>query len=855
MLMYIALLCLCHITPFGEKTWIMYDLKRQYVDFYSYYKTIVSGESNIFYSFSTALGSGILGFFIYYLSNPLFLIFCLFRAEQFPLAVSIMIGITLVLAAIIMDLFLQWYLGTYADPDGSRCWIWIFSIAWSFSGFLIAHSMNMMWTDVVILLPLILYFLEIMLREKRIAIGYILVLAVMLILNYYITYQVLIFLGLWTLMRLWLTRSDKPFKEMTRVAFATVISVAMDAVLLLPAAFELANSPKDITRLGLEASGKNISPLDVFSKAFLFCYDANQPRFGLPQIYVGILLLLLFISFFTLKEIDKRERIAFGILFLFLIASFCIDYMNLFWHAGMEPSGHPYRQAPVCVFTMLLCSARAFAAMHHSESGIKTKSILFSMVVLVGIWMMLARSEYEYVNKKMLITNLLMIVLYAVLLCLNSKKNIKKSKLDTFYLILLTTVLAAELLANAVFTYPYIAQKCENSSEYADKITANRSVVGEIKMEDPSFYRMESLTPRQQNEAMMYNFKGVTHYSSAGMTYVRYFLQKCGYNDDTLYTHYGHDNTVAMDSILGIKYLVTEDTSVVHPSYIQQSTPDGGVFSYVNPYFAGVAFATDTFADCKTKWENFEDIMSIGSPKEIMANPFDLQEDLVSRLVGEQTVIFKPADTMENYLDEHTIEYIVTPSIDGELYMYIDGLDELSQGMAIYRGDEFLTSYGNASCYKVLNLGYSAKDHPITIQVYVENDEPIFGEALFRSEDLSVIEEASEQLSHTGFDIKQISSSHLEMSVPEAKGIWTSIPYEEGWNISLNGKGVDPICIYGALMYIPTGEAGKLEMVFVPVGFKAGAMISIIAILGLCISIRWKKHCDIHSEFPENKEV
>ena len=50
------------IVPFGENTFLMYDMKRQYVDFYSYLKSIVFGSNNIFYSFSTTLGFGFTGF-------------------------------------------------------------------------------------------------------------------------------------------------------------------------------------------------------------------------------------------------------------------------------------------------------------------------------------------------------------------------------------------------------------------------------------------------------------------------------------------------------------------------------------------------------------------------------------------------------------------------------------------------------------------------------------------------------------------------------------------------------------------------------------------------------------------------
>ena len=109
-LLYLVLLAGCDIVPFGDNTWVMFDLKRQYIDFFSYYQRIFSGEEGILYSFQTALGSGMIGFFIYYLGNPLFLLLLPFRPDRLPLAVSFVIGVTLILSAMIMAAFLRCYL-------------------------------------------------------------------------------------------------------------------------------------------------------------------------------------------------------------------------------------------------------------------------------------------------------------------------------------------------------------------------------------------------------------------------------------------------------------------------------------------------------------------------------------------------------------------------------------------------------------------------------------------------------------------------------------------------------------------------------------------------------------------------
>ena len=247
-LIYITVLALEEIAPFGERTFLMFDLKRQYVDYYAYYRTIISGDNDIFYSFSTALGSGTLGFFAYYLTSPFLLILSLFKPEKIYLGITLVIGLKLILAAVLMDLFLQ---KSIFDKEKvsikgiSGAGVFLGALSWAFSGFLFAHSMNMMWMDVIILFPLYIYFLDELIKNNR-KLPHIILLFAFLILNYYITYQVLLFTALWTFVRIWLYKLKSPALVIWRVFYSSMISIMLSAFLTLPTFLELMNSPKDI---------------------------------------------------------------------------------------------------------------------------------------------------------------------------------------------------------------------------------------------------------------------------------------------------------------------------------------------------------------------------------------------------------------------------------------------------------------------------------------------------------------------------------------------------------------------------------------------------------------------------------
>lgn len=842
---YLLVLIVRQIAPFGDSTWLMFDMKRQYVDYYSYLRTIWSGDNNVFYSFATALGSGMLGFETYYLTSPFLLLVVLFPQDMIPVAVSVIIGIKLVIAAVIMCLFLEHFKGFKDLEVNDNPWvILLISVSWGLNGFLVAHSMNMMWTDVIIMLPLIIWALEHLLREKKI-LPYVLCLAAMLYLNYYITYQVLLFTALWTLLRLYITKDSHPFRQIGRVALSTILAALLDAVVLVPTALELVNSPKDITKLGLEASGKNLIIRDVLSKLPSLSYDYIESRFGEPQIFIGVLFLIVGIMFFADSRRSKRERIGYGIMLLIFLASFCRDILNLIWHAGMEPSGHPYRQAFMCVFVMLICCYEFlqdfFADVDKDYPLITKKNYLIALglafVLLSVMFYEVLRLRYDHISRLTQVVNVALLLVYtAIILLVILSMEKEKKRISHILLALLVCMQLTDLAANTVYIHYWQSLNASSMAEYRATVDKMKEASDWIKENDSSFYRVENLNPREQNDGMQYNYKGVTHYSSAGMIYVRYFLQRMGFNDDTLYTHYGHDNTVTSDSILGIKYLMTDGTYAAHDDY--ELVKEGDVEVYANPYALPVAVGVNDY-DLSDISSDFGLVSNDAEMEHLKGmNPFELQEDIYSRLTGYKEDIFKDVNitkTTEIIDGDPTDIYSIVPSVDGTVYVYVDGLMGQSRSMAVYANDEFVSGYGNESCLKVLNLGHRNKGETFTVKVVGMDDESYLGEGLFVSEDMDALKDAYKRAVSGGIDIDMKSSSHLSFKTAEADGVFLTVPAEVGWHVKVDGKEIKPLTVYDSLMYIPTGEkvVHEVDMYFIPDGIIAGLVISLIAILAL----------------------
>lgn len=850
--LFVVFIVVSRIYPMGNDTFLMFDLKRQYVDFYSYFKSILTENNNFFYSFSATLGSGMMGFSTYYLSSPFLLILCLFPQNLLMLGITVVIGLKLIFAAIIMDLFLQAMIQVPVDKKSNIC-IWTGAISWAFSSFLIAHSMNMMWMDVIILLPVIIWGVELIIANNQ-KLPYIICLILMLWFNYYITFQVLIFVGLWTLIRVWVLKINKPFAVIGRVIITTIVCPLVDAIFLIPTALELMNSPKDITQLGLTLTGKNLGILDILSKIPTLSYDYIEARFGYPQIYCGVLFIILGFMYFLNKRIELREKIGYLVLFAIFTISFSRDILNLIWHAGMEPSGHPYRQAFMFIFLMIICGTNALIRMEDNGIVISILSILGTGI----LFFLVLKKRYDHISTLTIYVNWGLLILYTIgLLIILSKNTIIKGKLKEAAFLFLVILQFSELLVNAVYTYKNQAMQCEQASDFNYRVVYTNQAIDYVKSNDNGFYRIENLNPRQQNDAMQFNYNGITHYSSAGLTYVRYYMQRLGFNDDGLYTNYGHDNTATVDSLLGVKYILSDNTYNVHPEYTKLW--DGTLGVYENPYAISIAVGTNDF-----------DLEDISRPINMLSSddwnnsitvedPFSLQEDIYSRLCNKKVSIFKKASVnYSDYIDDDSNlnrKYTVITQDEGEVYMYLSGILEYVQGLAVFVNDELVSSYGNKSAIKVLNLGYYKKGETIEVTVMGGSPEPVFGNEIFVTENKEALSEAYEIVKENNILVNKISSSHLTMDCSYRDGILLTVPAEKGWKIKVNGKKVVPISVYGSLLYIPLDKASGeqlIDMYFVPEGFLLGAVISFVTIsilLHLFLLKRFKidskKHKDI----------
>ena len=147
--MMVVISVLLGMYPFGERTILISDMNKQFNDYYAYFKTIVTGENNLIYTFSKNLGGDMVGFSAYYLQNPFLLILLLFPNDILPLGVWVMI----ILQVACCSLTFSVYMNHTNTPSKMSV---IFSLAYAFLGYTFGYIYSTHSFCNIIMLPLVI---------------------------------------------------------------------------------------------------------------------------------------------------------------------------------------------------------------------------------------------------------------------------------------------------------------------------------------------------------------------------------------------------------------------------------------------------------------------------------------------------------------------------------------------------------------------------------------------------------------------------------------------------------------------------------------------------------------------------
>ena len=166
--------------PFGENTVNYKDGVIQYLDFFAYYKRLLSGEASLLYTFEKTLGGGNIAVFSYYLASPFNLLAVFFTQEQIPALFTVLTLCKAATAAATFTLYLRIRFPRM-KPVPAVC----LALCYALGQYTFSQASNTMWLDGIYMLPLILLGTYRLVQNRRKKLLLILSVAASILFNWY----------------------------------------------------------------------------------------------------------------------------------------------------------------------------------------------------------------------------------------------------------------------------------------------------------------------------------------------------------------------------------------------------------------------------------------------------------------------------------------------------------------------------------------------------------------------------------------------------------------------------------------------------------------------------------------------
>lgn len=818
--------------PFGERTILISDMNKQFNDYFAYFKTIVSGENNLVYTFSKNLGGDMVGFSAYYLQNPFLLLLLLFPNEILPVGIWVMITLQIAFCS----LSFSYYLVKTNQTSIHFFGILLFSLAYGFMGYIFAYITLPIYFCCIIMLPLVILGIHKIINDEKDRWFYIITLAVSVLFNYYIGYMICIYSALFFMyLLLKKVKNLRQIKEYGKTIVSFILSsiagVLLTAFDIIPVFFSL-RGQKEMPAGSVLEPYRNFRMLDAFSKLYSNMYDGNTSNHNLPFIYVGFITIFFIVVFFISHEVTKKEKIiTLGFLCTMLLC-FYIHTLDVIWHGMNEPVGFPYRYAFLFSFILLHIAYRGFVIFVHQ---VKIKqAVIFAVVFIIYTIYLIISNLDALVIRSIMVDLTLLIVL---LLCVWGIVYHKWSHTIVMYLLLLLQVI--DLSSNAITSVKQYTDYVP-MNQYKEYISQVSPIVDYIKKKDTSLYRMEKNFQRSHNDSMQFNYKGLSHSSSCEKDYVKEFMGKLGFRNFGLWAYYDEGGTAFADCFLGVKYYISKYDATGKPYNCIYDENQKYVFEnpYAFPFAFGIqdkAFQVDMNQRDPFMLQNEMASSFTDGDKPIYTN---VSVDKVN-VVNLDTVKEGEFDTYRKQQAEREsyIEYVLNIDNQQPVYFFFDAPNQ--QSATVMVNDLSYGNYFSDTKWDIVEIGSFKKGDKVSLKLYVTSNELSLKQTYLYYEDKDAIIQMHQQASTAFADIEQVSNSHLYGTIAASDNSYLgfSIPYEDGWKIKVDGKIVEKKELFSALMAVPISKGEHtFEMIYIPQGFIVGVIISTITLI-LCVVI------------------
>ena len=787
----------------------------QYVIFDIALRNILHGNGSLFYTFTSGLGLNFYALSSYYLGSFLSSLVYFFNLSNMPDAVYLTTLLKFGLIGLSTYFSLNKLFQSIPKPLKLAL-----STSYALMSFTVSQLEIKTWLDVFILIPLIITGLHLLITEKKFIL-YFTSLSILFIQNYYFGYMTALFLIFWYLCQIsWDFKTRK--SSVLDFIITSFLAGMTSLIMTLPTLFDLQTHGEkltEVTKFQTESSWY----LDLFAKQFIGSFDTT--KYGaIPMIFVGLLPFILTILFFTLKSIKFHVKLIYAIFFAFLIASFYIEVLDLFWQGMHTPNMFLHRYA--WIFSTLLIYTAAEVLNRLKEIKIWNFLVSLFLVVTGFLATIYLKSHYSFLTDLNILLTLEFLVVYSLLLLAVIKKFISVN----LFAILISLFIMVEISLNASSQMDGIAKEWgfASRSAYNRDIPAMESFSTYIGNQ---FTRTEKLETQTGNDSMKFNYNGISQFSSVRNRSASSTLDKLGFKSSgtNLNLRYAN-NSILADSLFGIQYNISE--TPIDKYGFQDVYQKDNLTLYENQFSLPIAFASQ----------------SVYNDVKFNEHTLDNQASFLNQLANVNFDYFSPIphDKIENTNDlisvtsssneDAAIQYQIEVPENSQVYLSFTNLhfsnDKQKKVDILVNGEKNIFTTDNA--FSFFNLGYTKEKKTFNIHVnFPGNSQVSFESPTFYRLDTQTFTEAIQKIKEQPVTVSTSKNKvFATYDVQQDTSIFFTIPYDKGWSAYQDGKKIEIKQAQTGFMKVdvPKGK-GTITLSFIPNGFITGAICSFTSLL------------------------
>ena len=804
--------------PFGTDSLSWCDMDQQSVPLLMDFKDILSGNGNIFLNMGNAGGMEFWGVFFFFLASPFSFLVAFVEKSDMLTFMNILVLLKMAFSAVTASVFFTSCFKRVNPLTNTAL-----SVSYALCGFGLMFYQNIIWLDMLCSFPLLLLSIR-RLMEKKKPDAFICMLSLSVILNYYISYMLVIFILLGV--PLWILICS-PADERRRLSALFVVScftaALLTAVVWLPSLIQYLQSARGTGLLDSLKSGSFEGP---YTTKFLLLMCT-------PLIFAAV-------PFISFKDNSKRRAAVWtSIMFALTLVASIIEPINKMWHTGSYQA-FPLRYGYMIVFLGLVLAAYVIDVHDGSKmKGGTPKAFLGAAFCVTAVYLcgsILTENYFSSISKFTstlwgddtsfsLLLMWFMVGVFAFICLFALMKSNKLSKR------VFSVFVSIAVIIGCVFNGGVYVGSAAGSD---DSFRTEMDLAGRIDEDD--FYRVKTRNKYfvvNQIGAMGYN--SLAHYTSLTDEDYMFAMKKLGYSSYWMEVN-SNGGTLMTDAVLQNDYSVSKNTTFA--------------------FSGNVVYQNDTYCIIESLFDMPAAVKLAADPLQYrylpVAERSEIQNYIYRLYTGNRdSVVTKYEHTRISNVDyayeDGLYSFTLPQDSQGRLYfeiwvsgrqsLYFDAFKDISNSLREALNDSFSvsvngsviqSSYPSQSSNGFVYLG-DYEDEYVSVTVTVKKNAVASSFGVF-SVDADKVEQACSNVS--GCDIV-VSGNTITAETEAVSGeyLYLPLPYADGYRATVNGEDVDIYVVNDAFMAIPLREGmNNIVLTYLPSGFWLSVILSLTGI-------------------------